>query len=98
MGALRDPANRVSPKAIRMWLLESLVAFVFFLGGSLLVSRWVDGSDWSWVPRWLAADAWLLPVAVMAVTVPFLWPSRSYGTSCIAGSFLGTSSTPGRGS
>ncbi|GAA2907272.1 PH domain-containing protein [Nonomuraea rubra] len=72
MGALRDPANRVSPKAIRMWLLESLVAFVFFLGGSLLVSRWVDGSDWSWVPRWLAEDAWLLPAGVVAVTLPFL--------------------------
>ncbi|MEV0380877.1 PH domain-containing protein [Nonomuraea sp. NPDC050643] len=71
-GPLRDPANRVSPKAVRLWLLESLVALVFFVGGSLLVSRWVGGSDWSWVPRWLAADPWLLPVGVAVVTVPFL--------------------------
>ncbi|MDP4508757.1 PH domain-containing protein [Nonomuraea turcica] len=71
-GPLRDPANRVSPKAVRLWLLEALVAFVFFLGGSLLVSRWVGGSGWSWVPDWFAANSWLLPVAVVVVTLPFL--------------------------
>ncbi|MEV0620697.1 PH domain-containing protein [Nonomuraea sp. NPDC050404] len=71
-GPLRDPANRVSPKAIRLWLLESLIALVFFLGGSLLVSWWLDGSQWWWVPGWLSRDSWLLPVVVMVVTVPFL--------------------------
>ncbi|MFI7614986.1 PH domain-containing protein [Nonomuraea terrae] len=71
-GPLRDPANRVSPKAIRLWLLESLIAFAFWLGGSLLVSRWVVGSGWSWVPAWLAADPWLLPVAVVVLTLPVL--------------------------
>ncbi|MFB4285392.1 MULTISPECIES: PH domain-containing protein [unclassified Nonomuraea] len=71
-GPLRDPANRVSPKAVRMWLLESLIAFAFFLGGALLVSRWVGGSGWSWVPGWFARDPWLLPVAVVVLLLPFL--------------------------
>ncbi|MFG1707947.1 PH domain-containing protein [Nonomuraea sp. M3C6] len=72
IGPLRDPANRVSPKAVRLWLLEALVAFVFFLGGSLLVSRWVGGSGWSWVPAWFAANSWLLPAAVVVLVLPFL--------------------------
>jgi membrane protein YdbS with pleckstrin-like domain len=71
-GPLRDPANRVSPKAVRLWLLEGLIGFAFFLGGSLLVSRWVGGSGWSWVPGWFAANSWLLPAAVVVVTLPFL--------------------------
>ncbi|MGN9841787.1 PH domain-containing protein [Nonomuraea sp. H19] len=71
-GPLRDPANRVSPKAVRLWLLEALIAFVLFLGGALLVSRWVGGSGWSWVPDWFAANSWLLPLAVVLVLLPFL--------------------------
>ncbi|MEV0158596.1 PH domain-containing protein [Nonomuraea fuscirosea] len=69
-GPLRDPANRVSPKAVRLWLLESLIAFVFFAGISLLLSRWAGG--WSWVPAWFARDPWLLPAAVVVATLPFL--------------------------
>jgi membrane protein YdbS with pleckstrin-like domain len=71
-GPLRDPANRVSPKAVRLWLLEALIAFAFFLGGSLLVSRWVGGSGWAWVPGWFADNSWSLPVAVVVVVLPFL--------------------------
>ncbi|MEU8395918.1 PH domain-containing protein [Nonomuraea sp. NPDC048892] len=69
-GPLRDPANRVSPKAVRLWLLESLIAFVFFAGISLLLSRWAGG--WPWVPDWFARDPWLLPAAVVVLTLPFL--------------------------
>ncbi|MEO3885572.1 MULTISPECIES: PH domain-containing protein [unclassified Nonomuraea] len=71
-GPIRDPANRVSPKAIRLWLFESLIAFVFFLGGSLLVSGWLDGSQWWWVPGWYADNSWLLPAAVVVLLLPFL--------------------------
>ncbi|TDC84251.1 hypothetical protein E1292_49565 [Nonomuraea deserti] len=69
---MRDPANRVSPKAVRLWLIESSIAFVFFLGGSLLVSRWLDGSRWWWVPGWYADNSWLLPAAVVVLLLPFL--------------------------
>ncbi|GAA3100807.1 hypothetical protein GCM10020001_017090 [Nonomuraea salmonea] len=55
-----------------MWLLESLIAFAFFMGGALLVSTWVGGSGWSWVPDWFAEHSWLLPVAVLVVVLPFL--------------------------
>ncbi|MEO3800453.1 PH domain-containing protein [Nonomuraea sp. B1E8] len=71
-GPIRDPANRVSPKAIRLWLFESLIAFVFFLGGSLLVSGWLDGRQWWWVPGWYADNSWLLPAAVVVLLLPFL--------------------------
>ncbi|GAA1742999.1 PH domain-containing protein [Nonomuraea bangladeshensis] len=69
-GPLRDPANRVSPKAVRLWLLQSLVAFVLMLGGSLLVARLVGG--WGWLPDWLSEHSWLLPVAVVVLGLPFL--------------------------
>jgi membrane protein YdbS with pleckstrin-like domain len=71
-GPLRDPANRVSPKAVRLWLFEALIAFVFFAGGSILISRWVGGSGWPWVPGWFAGNSWLLPAAVLVVVLPFL--------------------------
>lgn len=69
-GSLRDPAHRVSPKAVKLWLFESLIAFVFLVGGSLLLAAWVD--DWSWLPEWLTSNTWLLPVAVGVLTTPFL--------------------------
>ncbi|NRQ38604.1 PH domain-containing protein [Nonomuraea sp. NN258] len=71
-GPLRDPANRVSPKAVRLWLLEALVAFVFFVGGSVIVAQWVGGSGWSWVPGWFAGNWWVLPAVVGVLTTPFL--------------------------
>ncbi|NUW30867.1 PH domain-containing protein [Nonomuraea sp. SMC257] len=71
-GPLRDPAHRVSPKAVRLWLMEALIAFVLLVGGSFLAGRWVGGSGWPWVPDWFAARPWLLPVAVGVLTTPFL--------------------------
>ncbi|SDK87910.1 hypothetical protein SAMN05421874_112103 [Nonomuraea maritima] len=64
--------NRVSRKAVGLWLLESLVAFVLFLVASLVVARWVGGSGWSWVPGWFADAPWSLPVATVVLTLPFL--------------------------
>ncbi|WP_246266870.1 PH domain-containing protein [Nonomuraea typhae] len=69
---LRDPAHRVSPKARQLWMLESLIGFVFLVGGAVVVSRFLDGIDWAWVPRWLAADSWVLPVVVGLVATPLL--------------------------
>ncbi|GAA0912276.1 PH domain-containing protein [Nonomuraea longicatena] len=71
-GALRDPEHRVSPKARQLWLLESLIGFVLFVGGAVLVSRWVGGSGWAWVPDWLSGQSWLLPAGVAVVMAPFL--------------------------
>jgi membrane protein YdbS with pleckstrin-like domain len=69
---LRDPAHRVSPKAVRLWLVEALIAFVLLVGISILLARWVGGSEWSWVPLWFADAPWLLPVVVGVLTTPFL--------------------------
>ncbi|MFG3442024.1 PH domain-containing protein [Nonomuraea sp. NPDC047897] len=71
-GPLRDPAHRVSPKAVRLWLLEALIAFVIMVGGSALVAAWVGGSDWPWVPGWFADRPWVLPATVAALLTPFL--------------------------
>ncbi|MFI0418331.1 MULTISPECIES: PH domain-containing protein [Spongiactinospora] len=69
---LRDPANRVSRKAVTLWVLEALFGFALLLAGSLLAALWIDGAEWWWVPGWLAADSWLLPVAVVVVMSPFV--------------------------
>ena len=71
-GPLRDPENRVSPKAVRLWLLEALFGFVLLVGGSMLVSFWVGRSRWSWVPDWFSEDPWMLPVAVIVLATPIL--------------------------
>ncbi|MGI5273005.1 PH domain-containing protein [Nonomuraea sp. CA-218870] len=71
-GPLRDPANRVSPRARGLWLLEALFGFVLLVGGSVLAGGWVGGSGWAWVPEWFAARPWLLPVTVALLTTPFL--------------------------
>ncbi|SEL03390.1 PH domain-containing protein [Nonomuraea pusilla] len=69
-GLLRDPANRVSPKAVGLWVLQSLIAFALFAGGSALLGRWVSG--WSLAPAWLGGRWWLPPLAVLVVVTPFL--------------------------
>ncbi|MDF5757962.1 PH domain-containing protein [Spongiactinospora sp. TRM90649] len=70
--SLRDPVNRVSRKAVTLWLLEALFGFALLLGGSVLAAIWLDGADWPWVPGWLASDSWLLPAAVIVVMGPFV--------------------------
>lgn len=72
MGPLRDPAHRLSPKARRLWALESVIGFVLLVGGAILVGHWVGGSGWSWVPGWMAEYEWLLPVLVAVAAGPFL--------------------------
>ncbi|MCT9929537.1 PH domain-containing protein [Planotetraspora sp. A-T 1434] len=71
-GPLRDPAHRVSRRAIALWLVEALIGFGFLVGGAALVAYWIGGSDWALVPGWLSDHAWLLPVAVAVVMLPFV--------------------------
>lgn len=68
--ALRAPAHRVSPRAIALWLIQEIVGAVFFVGLAFLVSSWIDGSGWSWVPAWVHDNIRLLPLVVAAVLVP----------------------------
>jgi membrane protein YdbS with pleckstrin-like domain len=69
---LRDPAHRVSPKAIAMWVAEALFGFVLLVGGAMLLAGLIDGNGWGWVPAWLADNAWWLPTAVAALMAPFV--------------------------
>ncbi|GLW07760.1 membrane protein [Microtetraspora sp. NBRC 13810] len=69
---LRDPVNRVSRRAITLWLLEALFGFALLVGGSMLAAVWIDGSGWSWVPGWLSDNVWWLPVAVGVLMAPFV--------------------------
>ncbi|MFC6085163.1 PH domain-containing protein [Sphaerisporangium aureirubrum] len=69
---LRDPAHRVSRRAITLWLLQALIGFLFLVGASVLVATIISGTSWSWVPDWAAGNAWWLPVIVGVLTLPFL--------------------------
>lgn len=69
--ALRAPANRVSRRAIVMWLIESLIGLALVVGGAAFVAAWIDGSGWSWVPGWLAVNVWWLPVVLGVILAPF---------------------------
>ncbi|MEU7892394.1 PH domain-containing protein [Nonomuraea sp. NPDC049152] len=69
-GSLRDPEHRVSPKAVRLWLLEALIAFVIFAGGSFGLAAWIP--SWSWLPEWLSGNSWLVPVVVLVPGTPLL--------------------------
>lgn len=69
---LRDPAHRVSRRAIVLWLIEALIGFVFLVGGAVVAANWLSYSDWSFLPEWLSRNAWSLPVAIGAVMLPFV--------------------------
>ncbi|WP_240197557.1 PH domain-containing protein [Nonomuraea lactucae] len=71
-GSLRDPAHRVSPKAVKLWLFEALIGFLVLVGGSVLLAAWVGESGWSWVPGWFAERPWVLPAAMGVLLTPFL--------------------------
>jgi membrane protein YdbS with pleckstrin-like domain len=69
---LRDPAHRVSRRAITLWLLEALFGFLLLVGGSALAASWIAGSGWSWVPSWISGHIWWLPVVIAIVELPFV--------------------------
>ncbi|ETK32409.1 PH domain-containing protein [Microbispora sp. ATCC PTA-5024] len=71
-GPLRDPAHRVSRRAIALWLVEALIGFVLLVGGAAAVALWIDGAGLPGVAGWLSRHAWALPVAVGAVMLPFV--------------------------
>ncbi|WP_283137998.1 PH domain-containing protein [Rhizohabitans arisaemae] len=76
----RDPAHRVSRRAIAMWLAEAVFGYVLMVGAALLVASWFGGDEVSWLPGWLTANLGWLPVALGAVLAPFvvLEPFRRY--------------------
>ncbi|WP_331279825.1 PH domain-containing protein [Streptosporangium roseum] len=67
---LRAPANRVSRKAVTLWLLEQVFWSVVLVGGSFFLARWIDADRWSWLPLWLVDGIWWLPVVVAVLVVP----------------------------
>ncbi|GAA2872185.1 PH domain-containing protein [Streptosporangium fragile] len=67
---LRDPANRVSRKAITMWLVEGLFWSVLLLAGSFFLARWIEGDRWSWLPDWVLDNVWWLPALTVLLLLP----------------------------
>ncbi|MFD8563443.1 PH domain-containing protein [Streptosporangium canum] len=67
---LRAPANRVSRKAVTLWLLEQVFWSVVLVGGSFFLARWIDADRWSWLPLWLVDGIWWLPVVMAVLVVP----------------------------
>ncbi|MBP2707048.1 PH domain-containing protein [Microbispora sp. RL4-1S] len=69
---MRDPALRVSRRAVVLWLIEAITGFVLLVGAAAGVALWVDGADWPGAAGWLSHHAWTLPAAVGAVLLPFV--------------------------
>ncbi|WP_245966483.1 PH domain-containing protein [Sphaerisporangium album] len=69
---LRDPAHRVSRRAITLWALEALIGFVLLVGLSSLAASWIAGSGRRFLPDWLTDHVWWVPVALAVVEVPFI--------------------------
>ncbi|GAA3082081.1 PH domain-containing protein [Streptosporangium carneum] len=67
---LRAPANPVSRKAVALWMLEQLFWAVVLIGGSVLLTRWIDGDRWSWLPDWALDHIWWLPVLTVVLVLP----------------------------
>ncbi|WP_308250253.1 PH domain-containing protein [Sphaerisporangium fuscum] len=72
MTVLRDPAHRVSRRAITLWSLEALFGLALLVGGAALVAAWASGSGRAWLPAWVSQHIWWLPVAVAVVELPFV--------------------------
>lgn len=68
--ALRDPAHRVSPRAVLLWLIQELIGAALLVGLALLVATWIDGSRWSWLPGWIPGNIRWLPLIVALILFP----------------------------
>lgn len=63
---LRAPAHRVSPRAIARWAIDYFLAWALVFGIAWGLAAWLDATDWSGVPGWLAGRTRWLPIAVVA--------------------------------
>ncbi|MEV5407566.1 PH domain-containing protein [Thermopolyspora sp. NPDC052614] len=68
--ALRAPAHRISPRAIVLWLVHEIIGIVIFVALAMLISTWIDGSGWSWVPTWIYDNIRWLPLLVAGIMTP----------------------------
>lgn len=68
--SLRAPANPVSRRAVTLWLLEGLFWSVVLVGGSFLLTGWIEESRWSWLPVWMLDNVSWLPWLVVLLLVP----------------------------
>ncbi|RJL34267.1 PH domain-containing protein [Bailinhaonella thermotolerans] len=69
---LREPAHRLSKRAVAQWAVESVIGFVLVVGGTAIAASWIDSSRFSWLPDWLVEHVWWVPIAVGAVLLPFV--------------------------
>lgn len=67
-GALREPAERVSRRAILMWAVEALVVAAVLLAGQVV--WWFVDSAISRTPHWVVGTAWLVGATAYAVVMP----------------------------
>lgn len=68
--ALRDPAHRISPRAVLLWVIQQVLEAAIYFVLALLVSLWIDGSRWSWIPGWIHDNIRWLPLIVGLVFFP----------------------------
>ena len=68
-GPLREPAHRVSTRAIGMWTVEALVLVAVLLGGQL-VWWFVDDEPTSRAAHWVVGAIWLVLSIAYVVIMP----------------------------
>lgn len=65
---LREPAHRVSRRAVLMWTIEALVVLVVLLCGQVV--WWFFDDAGSRTPHWVVGGVWLVVGAAYAVVMP----------------------------
>jgi membrane protein YdbS with pleckstrin-like domain len=65
---LREPAHLVSPKAVRMWTVEAMLANVILL--VVQVVWWVADDDPDRTKHWVVATIWLVVATAYVIVMP----------------------------
>jgi membrane protein YdbS with pleckstrin-like domain len=65
---MREPAHRVSPRAIGMWTVEALAVVVLLLGGQVI--WWFVDDRPSRSAHWIVGAAWLVLSAAYVAGMP----------------------------
>ncbi len=67
---LSEPANRVSPRAIWMWMARNALAVGIVVAITVLISLWLESADHPWLPGFVADRTSWLPWIVAVLGLP----------------------------
>ncbi|MBB5431772.1 PH domain-containing protein [Nocardiopsis composta] len=59
---LRPPEHRVSPRAVSVWTVESVIAHAVVTALLAGLAWGAAAAGWSWIPDWAVSYGWVVPV------------------------------------